>query len=68
MNGREILKIFIENDACISCGLCVSMCSDVFKIGESGKSELKTDKFDNLESEIKQCADACPVNAIKIQE
>ena len=62
------MKVRIENDACIGCGLCVSLCSGAFKIGESGRSELKTDNFDNLESEIKNCVDACPVNAIKVQE
>jgi len=64
----DILKVFIENDACIGCGLCVSLCSDVFKMNDSGKSEVKKNNFVGLESEVKQCAESCPVNAIKVEE
>lgn len=61
------MKVYVENESCIGCGLCVSLCSDVFKIGDSGKSEIKIENSSDFESEIKQCVEACPVNAIKVE-
>lgn len=66
--GVVVLKVYVENESCIGCGLCVSLCPDVFKMNDSGKSEVKTNELSSLESEVKQCAESCPVNAIKIEE
>ncbi len=63
-----VLKVYVESESCIGCGLCVSLCPEAFKMDNSGKSETKTDKFGNLEPEIKQCVESCPVNAIKVEE
>ena len=62
------MKVYVENDNCIGCGLCVSLCPDVFQINDCGKSEVKIKNFSDFESEINQCIEACPVNAIKIKK
>lgn len=66
--GVIILKVYVESKSCIGCGLCVSLCPDVFKMNDSGKSEVKTDELNPLESEVKQCVESCPVNAIRIEK
>jgi ferredoxin len=51
----------VNKDICIGCGLCVSICRDVFKIGDDGKSQVKSQK--KLPC-IKEAIDECPVGAI----
>lgn len=67
-DGVIILKVCVESENCIGCGLCVSLCPDVFKMNDSGKSEVKTNELSALESEVEQCVESCPVNAIRIEE
>ena len=33
------MKSFVDQDACIACGLCVSTCEDVYHFNEEGKAE-----------------------------
>ena len=57
---------FKVNDNCIACGLCVSMCPDVFEMADNGMAKVKHQP-DN-ETEIALAADAkisCPVQAIE---
>jgi len=73
-------KVKINSDACISCGVCASMCSDVFVMDpESGKSSI-VEQFrvggNKFEGEIpadlvdcaKTAAENCPVSAITVEE
>lgn len=34
------MEVSIERSDCISCGLCVSTCPDVFRIAEDGLAEV----------------------------
>ena len=34
-----VMKSFVDQDACIACGLCVSTCEDVYHFNEEGKAE-----------------------------
>ena len=51
----------VDKGKCIGCGLCAQTCSEVFKMGTDGKSEVKAQK--NLPC-VKEAIDACPVDAI----
>lgn len=53
----------VRQNECIACGLCVSLCPDVFGINEAGKAEVINDK--NLDC-ARQAANSCPVEAIKL--
>ncbi len=56
-------KPFVDQEACISCGLCISMCPAVFRFNEAGRSECYN--ADGApESEIQSAIDGCPVQAI----
>lgn len=60
------MKVCVNKDVCIGCGLCVNMCSDVFFMDSEGKSDVKQNLTSIDESSVKDAAAACPVNAIKL--
>lgn len=55
--------IKINEDLCIGCGACESMCSKVFKI-EGGKSKVISEDCEGCGCDVEDVVDACPVNAI----
>lgn len=53
----------VDQNVCIGCGLCESLCPEVFELKE-GKSHVKDSK--SKAKCVKEAADSCPVKAIKI--
>ncbi len=51
----------VNKEKCIGCGLCVSICGEVFELGSDGKACVKAQK--KLPC-VKEAADSCPVGAI----
>ena len=53
------------NEECVSCGLCISMCPEVFAYDTNGLSHVIGDpnSFPNV---VEAAAEACPTNAIEI--
>lgn len=60
-----IKKVWIEDD-CIACGNCESVCPEVFHVTDKSHI-IKGVKFNSYEEEIKDAADACPVDAIQYE-
>lgn len=59
------MKVEVNQETCIGCGLCMNVCPKVFNLDDNGKSELVCDLVpEEDENEIKQCIDMCPVGAI----
>lgn len=52
----------VDRDACIACGLCVSVAPEVFRL-EDGAS-IAYNPQGAPEETIQQCIDGCPVSAI----
>lgn len=50
----------VDKDKCIGCGLCESICKDVFVL-KNGKAQVKAQK--NIPC-VQEAIDGCPVNAI----
>ena len=63
------MKAIVDQDTCISCGLCVSMCPEVYEFNDDDKSVAIDGDIpaDNVDS-AKEARDACPVDAIDIKE
>ena len=59
------MKVSVDKNMCIGCGLCVNMCSDIFFMDSDGKSDVKQDTKPFDESLVKETVNSCPVNAIK---
>ena len=58
------MKVCITED-CISCGVCVDICPDVFELGNM-MAVVKVDAIPaQLEEAVKDCIESCPVEAIK---
>lgn len=53
----------VDKDTCIGCGLCESLCPEVFELIE-GKSNVKDSK--SKAKCVKEAVESCPVGAIKI--
>jgi ferredoxin len=63
------MNIYVDQDACISCGACEEICPAVFHLSEvTGKSEV----IDADACDYAGCCEAaeenCPVGAITIKE
>jgi ferredoxin len=54
--------LWVDREACISCGLCVSLAPEVFRF-EKGKSTVHN-QAGAPEKKIQECVDGCPVGAI----
>ncbi len=59
-------KVWIE-DSCIGCEACVDELPDVFQMGDNGKAKVVNPEGASLE-EIKEVAEACPTESIKVEE
>jgi ferredoxin len=58
----SIIKVWVEEE-CNSCGLCKSICPEVFKMKDKA-SVIKGVHFSDYESQIKDAAEICPVEVI----
>ena len=65
MKRRTFMK-FEVNERCIGCGLCVSLCPEVFEMLDTGiahaKSKAEGESIISLALEAKE---SCPVEAIE---
>lgn len=61
------MKASVDQDECIGCGLCPSICPEVFSMNDDDKAEAIVDEIptDSLES-AEEARDSCPVSAIDI--
>jgi ferredoxin len=60
-------NVFVDKDVCISCGLCVEMVPEVFKLDDEGVAEV-FDSGGASEEKIQEAVDACPVSCIHWEE
>lgn len=58
------MKAFVDQDTCIGCGLCCSMCEAVFRLNDDGKAEAYAEATDENQGEVQSAIDSCPVSAI----
>ena len=59
------MKVFVDKEACIGCGLCESTCPDIFEMQDNlalTKSEIVPAGQEDC---AKQMQKDCPVDAIK---
>ncbi len=62
-------KVWVDREMCIGCGVCASICPDVFEIDDEGKSYAKIELIDeNLYDCAKEAAESCPVSCINIEQ
>jgi ferredoxin len=57
------MKVRITEE-CISCGLCVDICPEVFEMGDQFAQVKKDSKPEDFEKTVRQASEECPVSAI----
>lgn len=56
----------VNKEKCIGCGLCVSICPDVFELDGDNKSQLKNGAdLEKNKKCIDEAAQSCPVEVIE---
>lgn len=60
------MKVTVDPEACIECGLCIDTCPDVFDWDDDGKAHSKADPVPaDQEGCAREAMDSCPTEAIK---
>ncbi|SHH84357.1 ferredoxin [Sporobacter termitidis DSM 10068] len=62
------MKASVDKSGCISCGLCVTTCPEVFRIGSDGMAEAYAEVTPALEDSAQEARDSCPVSVISIDD
>ncbi len=62
------MKAMVDQDTCIGCGLCCSLCDAVFRMNDEGKAEAYQAADAMNQDDVQGAIDACPVSAIRWEE
>lgn len=59
------MKVTVDQDLCISCGLCISICEEVFFWNDDEKAEAIAEDYpEELQDEVETAIENCPTEAI----
>ena len=61
------MKVVINQDLCIGCGMCVGICESVFALNDNGQASVVADPTAAEESAVQDAAASCPVSAISVE-
>ena len=61
------MKVRVDKEICIGCGLCVSTCPEVFKMEEDKAVVIANPAPKQAEETCKRATDECPVTAIFLE-
>ncbi len=74
------MKVIIDQEACIDCGVCYADCPDVFEEDDANNASRIVEAYriggdpgvgqvpDELAECARSAADGCPVEAIRVEE
>ncbi len=63
------MKVTIDRDGCISCGVCISLSPFVFFMAEDEKADVSKGIVpDELKDSVLDAEDSCPVSVIHTGE
>jgi ferredoxin len=61
------MKIIIDENACVGCGLCVNLCPEVFLLKDNNIAKVKSEE-PSCDKNLHKIASQCPVNAILVKD
>lgn len=63
------MKAYVDREACIGCGICESLCPDVFELDDESISVVIVDE---VPEDSEECAveskEQCPTSAIAVED
>jgi len=59
-------KFKVNQEVCIGCGTCVSLCPECFELNDEGKSQVILDECKS-DCDSAEVVSDCPVRAISIE-
>ncbi len=63
------MKAIVDEDLCFGCGVCQTICPEVFEMGSDNKARVKLDPVPPaLHQSCREAARDCPEQAIRIEE
>ena len=60
------MKVKVDKEKCLGCGVCVAIAPKSFKLNDEGKSEPIEPPGDDKEI-VENAVESCPVGAISIE-
>lgn len=73
----DAVKVLINRENCIGCGVCEALCPEVFEIDEDGFSSVKEphregdlgkgEVGDHLKGCVEEASSSCPVSVITVK-
>lgn len=67
--GGILMKAHIDREACIGCGLCNSICPEVFEMDDEDIAIVIANPIpEDAKDSAQEAADSCPTDAISIEE
>lgn len=62
------MVVKVIRDKCIGCGLCISICPEVFEMEDDAISHVKDANGDKkYPKQVKESVDSCPTQAIEMK-
>lgn len=62
------MKAYLDKSGCISCGLCVDICPEVFQMDDDGVAEVYVEDVPvEVEDAAVEAQDSCPVSVITVE-
>lgn len=62
------MSAFVDQSACMGCGLCAGTAPEVFRMSMDGTAEAYADTADTNKSDVDAAIGGCPVSAILEEE
>ncbi len=63
------MKAYVDQDGCISCGLCTDLCPEVFSFNDDDLSEaIEGEIPEDCIERAKESRDGCPTEVITLEE
>jgi ferredoxin len=61
------MRVTVNEEECIGCGLCVETCPDVFELKDDKAVVKMEDVPEKLVDSCREAAEECPVEAIQVE-